>query len=85
MKGGFPGGSAVKNLPAVQETQFNPSVGKIPWRRAWHSSTLAYLENPMDTGAWHLQSTESDTTEAPKQQQALKDTSNNVCKLTATS
>ena len=25
----------VKNLPAMQETQFGPSVGKIPWRRKW--------------------------------------------------
>ena len=25
----------VKNLPALQETRFNPWVGKIPWRRAW--------------------------------------------------
>ena len=25
----------VKNRPAVQETQFNSSTGKIPWRRAW--------------------------------------------------
>ena len=25
----------VKNLPAMQETGFNPSVGKIPWRREW--------------------------------------------------
>ena len=23
----------VKNSPAVQETWFDPSVGKIPWRR----------------------------------------------------
>ena len=23
----------VKNLPAMQETEFNPWVGKIPWRR----------------------------------------------------
>ena len=23
----------VKNLPAMQETRFNPWVGKIPWRR----------------------------------------------------
>ena len=23
----------VKNLPAMQETGFDPSVGKIPWRR----------------------------------------------------
>ena len=25
----------VKNLPAMQETGFDPWVGKIPWRRAW--------------------------------------------------
>ena len=25
----------VKNLPAMQETGFNPQVRKIPWRRAW--------------------------------------------------
>ena len=25
----------VKNLPAVQETRFNPWVGKSPWRREW--------------------------------------------------
>ena len=35
---GFPGGSVVKNPPAMQETQvqgFYPWVLKIPWRRAW--------------------------------------------------
>ena len=26
---------SVKNLPAIQETRFNPWVGKIPWRREW--------------------------------------------------
>ena len=30
---GFPGGSAVKNLPAVQEMQVRFLVRKIPWRR----------------------------------------------------
>ena len=25
----------VKNLPAMQETWFDPWVGKIPWRREW--------------------------------------------------
>ena len=25
----------VKNPPAMQETLFNPWVGKIPWRREW--------------------------------------------------
>ena len=27
----------VKNLPAVQETRFNPWVGKIGWRRKWQA------------------------------------------------
>ena len=38
--GGFPSGSVVKNpLPVqeIQETQFNPWVRKIPWRRKWLS------------------------------------------------
>ena len=26
---------AVKNLPVMQETGFDPWVGKIPWRREW--------------------------------------------------
>ena len=25
----------VKNLPAMQETWFNPWIGKISWRRKW--------------------------------------------------
>jgi len=25
----------IKNLPVVQETGFDPWVGKIPWRRKW--------------------------------------------------
>ena len=29
----FPGGSAVKNLPAKQEMRVDPWVRKIPWRR----------------------------------------------------
>ena len=27
------GCSVVKNLPAMQETWFNPCIGRIPWRR----------------------------------------------------
>ena len=41
--GGFPGGSVVKNLPAMQETwrhRFNPWVGKIPWRRKWQPAPV---------------------------------------------
>ena len=33
MKLGFPVAWTAKNLPAMQETQFDPSVGKIPWRK----------------------------------------------------
>jgi len=34
----------VKNLPVMQETRFDPWVGKIPWRRklAMHSSITAW-------------------------------------------
>ena len=30
----------VKNLPAVQETRFDPWVRKIPWRREWQSTPV---------------------------------------------
>jgi len=30
----------VKNLPAVQETGFDPWIGKIPWKRAWQPSPV---------------------------------------------
>ena len=32
----------VKNLHAMQETEFDPWVGKIPWRREW-LPTLVFL------------------------------------------
>ena len=32
---GFPSGSVGKNLPVTQETQFDPWIRKIPWRRKW--------------------------------------------------
>ena len=32
----------MKNPPAMQETQVDPWVGKIPWRREWQP-TPAYL------------------------------------------
>ena len=38
----FPGGSDSKELPAMQETWFDPSAGKIPWRRAWQPA-LGFL------------------------------------------
>ena len=56
------GGSAVKNLLAVQEAcrrcRFDPWIGKIPCSRKWHGegngTPLQYscLENPMDGGDW---------------------------------
>ena len=30
----------VNNLPAMQETRFNPWVRKIPWRREWQPATV---------------------------------------------
>ena len=38
--GGFPGASIVKNLPATQETWFDPAVRKIPWRRKWQATPV---------------------------------------------
>ena len=32
----------VKNLPAIQDTWFNPWVGKIPWRRAWQPTPVFF-------------------------------------------
>ena len=31
----------VKDLPAEQETRFDPWVGKIPWRRAWQPTPVS--------------------------------------------
>ena len=44
----------VKNLPATWETQFSPSVGKIPWRRERLPTLGFLLENPMDRGTWQV-------------------------------
>ena len=50
--GAFPGGLAVKNLPEMQETGFNPWVWKIPWRGAQQSTPLFLPGESMDGGAW---------------------------------
>ena len=31
---------AVKNLPAMKGTQFDPWVREMPWRSAWQPTTL---------------------------------------------
>ena len=53
--GGFSSGSAVKNLPAVQETQETRvrSLGREdPLEEALASIQCSCLDNPMDRGAW---------------------------------
>ena len=62
---GFPGGSVVKNLPAMQETWVPTQVDPLEKGMATHSCILAW-EIPVHSGA--LQATvpgvaESDTTE----------------------
>ena len=53
---GFPGGSAVKNLPAMQEPQGDMGLisgsGRSPGEG--HGIPLQHfcLENPIDKGAW---------------------------------
>ena len=37
---GFPDGSVVKNLPAMQEPVFDSWVRKIPWKRAWQTNPV---------------------------------------------
>ena len=64
---GFPGGSVVKNLPAMQETWVRSLGREDPLEKemATPSSILAW-ENPMDRGAWeatvHGVTKESDMT-----------------------
>ena len=59
---GFPGGSVVKNLPAVQETWVPIQVDPLKKGMATHSCILAW-EIPMDRGATVPRVAESDTTE----------------------
>ena len=39
-------------LPPMQETRFDPWVGKIPERREWLPTPVFLLENSMAGGAW---------------------------------
>ena len=58
----------VKNLPAVWETEFDPWVGKIPWRREQLPTPVFLPGESQGRGSLvgcHLWGcTESDTTEA---------------------
>ena len=40
MSKGVPGGSVVKNLPAIQETQVRSLGQEDPWRREWLSTPV---------------------------------------------
>ena len=55
---GFPGGSAVKNVPAMQKTQEThvQSLDQEDPRKRGHGNPLHYsrLENPMDRGGGPL-------------------------------
>ena len=52
---GYTGKEPTRNYRRLKRHNFDPRVGKIPWRRAWHNR-LQYscLENPMDRGAWQV-------------------------------
>ena len=56
---GFPGGSEIKPLPAVQETIYNagdadstPGLGRLPREGNGNPFQYSRLGNPMDRGAW---------------------------------
>ena len=55
---GFPGGSVVKNLPAnAEEVGSVPGSGRSPGGGNGSPPQYSCLEDPMDRGAWGLQST----------------------------
>ena len=52
---GFPGGTVVKNLPAITgdaRDAVNPWVGKLPWSRKWHPTPVFLPGNSLGRGAW---------------------------------
>ena len=78
---GFPGGSAVKNLPAMQETQVRSLGQEDPLEEgmATYSSILAW-RNPWTEGPWGR--TESDTTEQLSSSSSLQNSFERVTVLT---
>ena len=42
----------VKNLPQCRRPEFDPWVGKFPWRRKCNPLQYSCLENSMDRGLW---------------------------------
>ena len=53
---GFPGGTRGKESSCQcrrpEKHEFDPWVGKIPWRRAWQLTPVFLHRDPMDRGAW---------------------------------
>ena len=53
---GFPGGVSGEELACQRRRhkrhRFDSWVGKMPWRRAWHSFQYSCLKDPMERGAW---------------------------------
>ena len=67
IKTGFPGGSVIENLSAMQGPQemwFDPWVGKIHWRRAWQPTPVPLPGERSPVGYSPKGCTELDTTEA---------------------
>ena len=53
----FPGGSAVKNLPAdAGDVSLIPGSGRFPGEGNGSPLQCSCLGNPVDRGAWRLQS-----------------------------
>ena len=50
---GFPGGASGEE-PACQcrRCEFNPWVGKIPWKKVQQPITVFLPKNPMNRGTW---------------------------------
>ena len=49
---GFPGGSAINNLPAIAgDVDSIPWSERSPWRRAWQPTPVFLPGKPMDRGA----------------------------------
>ena len=49
---GFLGGSVVRNLPAMQEKQEIPKLGRLSGEGNSNTLQFSCLKNPMDRGAW---------------------------------
>ena len=57
---GFPGGSVVKNLPAnLRDVGSTPESGRYSGEGNGNPLQYSCLENPMNRGAWQLQSMRS--------------------------